>query len=69
MKLNVTEDGCPTITYAFTLPVELKNKKDKTEEKVVPARPIAAQGTVKKKTGKTTKASEKPAAKKIFVPN
>ncbi len=60
-SVDITEDGCPTISYSFAIPISVSGKKNKPME---PERPVA-QAKVKRKAKSATKKEEK----KIFIPN
>ena len=64
-NIDVTEDGCPTITYGFSLDVKPhKDNKDQTEAVVV-EKPVA-QAKVKR-APKRNHATPKKEERKKFV--
>ena len=62
-SIDVTEDGCPTITYDFSLPtgiVTAQQSQEPVQEKTV------SQGKIKKKASKRREEKKQPV---IFRPN
>lgn len=57
-SVDVTEDGCPTLSYSHSIVVSASNKSEKSVEEETP---IAAQAKIKRnvKTKSTTKKEEK----------
>lgn len=54
-SVDITEDGCPTLTYARSIPISTGKKTDKPEE----AAPVVAQAKIKKKTTKPKPTTQK----------
>lgn len=63
-NIDVTEDGCPTITYGFSLDVKPQNEKTDQTESVVVEKPVA-QAKVKRAPKKN--ATPKKEERKKFV--
>ncbi len=53
-SVDITEDGCPTLSYFRSIPISTGKKNDKSDE----AAPVVAQAKIKRKAAKA-----KPAAK------
>jgi len=62
-SVDITEDGCPTISYPFVFPISVSSKQNKPMH---PERPVA-QAKVKRKA--KAKSAPKKEEKKIFIPN
>jgi len=64
-SVDITEDGCPTITYAFTVNTNSakKNNQSEAEEQT------KTQARLKRKTKSRPKAAQKKEEKKVFIPN
>ena len=65
-NIDVTEDGCPTITYGFSLDVKTKNEKTEQTESVVVEKPVA-QAKVKRAPKKNHAAPKKEEKKKFVL--
>ena len=65
-NIDVTEDGCPTITYGFSLDVKTHNEKAAQAESVVVEKPVA-QAKVKRAPKKTYTAPKKEEKKKFVL--
>ena len=64
-NIDVTEDGCPTITYGFSLDIKSHNDKKNQQESVSVEKPVS-QAKVKR-APKKNQAVPKKEEKKKFV--
>lgn len=65
-NIDVTEDGCPTITYGFSLDVKPHNDKTKKGESIVVEKPVA-QAKVKRAPKKNFNVPKKEEKKKFVL--
>ena len=65
-NIDVTEDGCPTITYGFSLDVKPHNDKTKKGESIVVEKPVA-QAKVKRAPKKNFNIPKKEEKKKFVL--